>query len=138
MLSEVKSYRLANGKTIRERLESEYPEGTWHCTGNEMEFIYCVSGLKRTYKWRAEKGQLIALSPSASRLTPELNPHQYTYRQKRRDVDKYDLAVYDEFNKLFTQGYCDEESAKLTARKFGLDLNTIHNIVINVTETVHL
>lgn len=138
MLSEVKSYRLANGKTIRERLESEYPEGTWHCIGNEMEFVYWVSGLKRIYKWRVEKGQLIALSPSASCLTPELNPHQHTYRLKRGDVDRWDLAVYDEFNKLFSRGYCDEECAKLTARKFGLNLNTVHNIVINVTETVHL
>ncbi|WLV23753.1 hypothetical protein QR721_08870 [Aciduricibacillus chroicocephali] len=138
MLGEVKNYRLASGKTIRERLESEYSEGTWQCNGNEVKFVYWVSGLKRIFKWKVEEGKPISLSASASRLTPELNAQQLTYIQKRKNIDKTDLAVHDYFNKLFAQDYCDEECAKLTGEKFGLDLDTVHKTVIDVSESVHL
>jgi len=138
MIIDIKGYKLANGKKISERLETEYPEGTWSCTGEEMEFIYRVSGMKWIFSWGLKDGKIVALSASASRITPELNPNQITYKQMRETIQGRELAIYDYFNSLFAQGYSDEESVVRTAKKFGVDLNTVHETVSRVSEILHL
>jgi len=138
MIYEIKEFKLPSGKTVRERLESEFPDGIWQCDGNTSEFIHKVSGLKRIYKWGLENGELIALSASASRITPELNPNKVTYKQMRETIQDKELAIYDYFNSLFAQDYSDEECVVMTAEEFGVDLNTVHETVSRVSETLHL
>jgi len=75
MLREIKKYQLANGRTIGERLETEYPDGNWYFNNEEADFIYRVAGTKYIYKWGFRKRNFVALSASANRLMPELNPN---------------------------------------------------------------
>lgn len=138
MLSEIKKYQLANGRTIGERLETEYPDGNWYCNKDELNFIYRVAGIKHTYRWGYNGGNLVALSASANRLTPELNINHTFYKQQRELADEKDLAIYDYFNNLFAEGYCEEECASLTAKKFGLELSEVHIKVNQVSAILFL
>jgi len=134
MIVNIKDYKLANGKTLSERLEDEYPDGTWQKNGDEIEFIYWVSGLKRVYRWGIKDGKTITLSASSSRITPELNPNQLKYMKRRVEIQDEGLAIFDRFNNLFAQGHSEEECAAMIAEEFGVDLNTVHETVIWVPE----
>jgi len=138
MLFEIKEYKLSSGKTVRERLESEFPDGVWQCDGTTLEFIHKVSGLKRIYKWGLGEDGITALSASASKITPELNPHNATYEENRKKIKPIELEVYDYFNDLFAQDYWEEECSKRTSEKFNINEGQVHNIITRVSETLYL